>query len=104
MRVVGVWTDGEIVDAVATGTDWPRVEYVRGLEGSITPAELGQTAFVELAESFAADSVAPVIASGGTRSSMWLHVLYVTAELAEAHDHLPIRTDVFASITPYRLE
>jgi hypothetical protein len=100
VRVIGTWQGGEIVDATATSIESPSAGYWQAPEGSIAPSELGRERFVELAEELAAHSPAPVIGSGGTRSSMWICVLHVTPELVEAHRGLPVRVDVYASITP----
>lgn len=103
VQVVGTWYQGRIVDAAASTALNPSAYHYVAAQGHLSPAELGQKRFVELLEWLRARAAAPVIATGGTASTMWIHVLYVTPELVQAHRELPLRTDVFASVTPQTL-
>lgn len=98
LRVTGIWDGRSIIDADATITDAPRTVHWQGKPGTLTPRELGQTPLVDQLQNLVARSSAPVIATGGTRSAMWIHVLYVTSGLARAHRKVPVQTDVFTSI------
>lgn len=100
VRIVGTWDGRQIFDAEATVISASHTVHFEDVERELSPSELGQSRFVEVAEALVASSGAPVIASGGTKTSLWLHVLYVTPELVRAHQDAPIKTDIFTSITP----
>lgn len=67
---------------------------------ALAPGELGAGRYRELTEQVQAAVAGRVIASGGTDSALWFHVLSVTPELAALGEAFPTRVDVFAAVAP----
>lgn len=100
VEVIGTWHDGSIVDAVVMKTDNPITYRHESSKGTVHPVDFGRDNTVGLISRLSNSGSAPTIASGGTDSGIWLHVLYATEELVRIHGEAPLKTDLFVSIVP----
>ena len=102
VSVRGTWSEASIGDAI--------VEPVQSLPatpwrsaGETPPGVLGAQGYREFHDAVQASVGGRIIASGGTDSALWFHVLIITPELAELHETFPTRVDLLAAVVPASL-